>query len=815
MVDESKSSGSAVAPLAETLTAPANNVVNAPPVVAPNDFASRYRMVRVLGQGGVGVVYAAEDLVASRLVAVKTLRFPEDPEGRAAFLQEARLTARLEHPNVVPVYDVGTTADDEPYYTMRVVERRTLGDVIGSADTRQEWPRARILGAIAQVARALSYADARGVVHRDVKPANVLLGSYGEVYLADWGLARERPIGDAGVHADDEAMTSSLGTPGYMAPEQIAGVTVEGRADVFALGAVLYEVLTGKAAFPGDPIARLRATRESIPARPVEVSPDCPLVLDSLCVRMLAKTRTDRPSAEQVAVEIEAFLEGARERDKRREEAARLCASADTAMRAYRSLQDERHEHERDARRALNGVQGWEPVERKQASWDLEDRAAEAERRSAAALADAMRLYGNAIGYDPEHSAAHRGLADLYWSQARQAETDRRVASQVYYERLAADHDDGRYASILSADARLSLTTTPAGARAVAHRYVSRNRVLVPTGERLLGTTPIVDCALPPGSYLVVLQADGYRDVRYPLSLARGAHHRADVTFYTNEEIGDDFVYVPGGPTVVGGDPDAIEPLPRQDVRVNDFALARFPVTMREYCAFLDDLHRTDEALSAKRAPHDLRGSEGYWVRRDGGRWEPKSIIIEGDARKAFPEGEGHEWCVPAMLVDWFDAVAYCRWRGAREGIELRLATEAEWEKAARGADGRFFPWGDHFDPTFCHMRESRPYPQQPEPVGTFPIDESTYGARDMAGSIREWVGDIFGDRTWEDLSAEVEPAQDTPRGESSFRRVRSGAWNVDSKWCRSASRGAGQFALTRGMGLGFRCAKTLARRRG
>jgi serine/threonine-protein kinase len=168
---------------------------------------------------------------------------------------------------------------------------------------------------------------------------------------------------------------------------------------------------------------------------------------------------------------------------------------------------------------------------------------------------------------------------------------------------------------------------------------------------------------------------------------------------------------------------------------------------------------------------------------------------------------------VPVLLVDWFDAVAYCAWRSAHEGATVRLPAEAEWEKAARGADGRFFPWGDRTDPTFCHGRESRAFPPQPEPVGAFPTDESPYGARDMAGGVREWVGDVFGVRSYEELAAEEEPTPETPRGESTFRRVRSGAWNAEAKWARSASRGAGHFSLTRGMGLGFRVAKALRRR--
>jgi serine/threonine-protein kinase len=139
-------------------------------------------------------------------------------------------------------------------------------------------------------------------------------------------------------------------------------------------------------------------------------------------------------------------------------------------------------------------------------------------------------------------------------------------------------------------------------------------------------------------------------------------------------------------------------------------------VTFREYCAFLDDLDRTDPPAAEKRAPHDLRGSEGLVARRGArGRWEPIAArLIEGEARKLYPLEEEREWELPVLLVDWFDAVAYCRWKSKQIAGAVRLPTEAEWEKAARGADGRFYPWGDRFDPTFCHMRESRPFAQQP-----------------------------------------------------------------------------------------------------
>ncbi len=130
--------------------------------------------------------------------------------------------------------------------------------------------------------------------------------------------------------------------------------------------------------------------------------------------------------------------------------------------------------------------------------------------------------------------------------------------------------------------------------------------------------------------------------------------------------------------------------------------------------------------------------------------------MVEGDAQKRFPAEEGHLWNLPVILIDWFDAVAYCRFRSERDGIEIRLPTELEWEKAARGTDGRFYPWGDHFDPTFCLMRSSRPFLAQPEPVGTFPIDTSPYGVRDMAGGVREWVADVNGEGSWAETSGEL-----------------------------------------------------------
>jgi serine/threonine-protein kinase len=776
--------------------------------------AQRYKPVEWLGAGGTGVVHAVLDSSTGRIVALKTLK-----EGRSdgddirRFVQEARLTSQLEHPNIIPVYEVGVLPDGQPFYTMRVVKRLSLRDVLSRNDLRKHWPLGRLLGVFLDVTRALEYAHSRGVLHRDIKPENVLLGDFGEVYLADWGIAKVTKTSAIDVDTT-KGSTPSQGTVGYIAPEILKGEfdKVDHRADLFSLGVVLYEILTGVHPFEADTGHEIIfATCQRKPTRPRDLFPSCPLVLEDLCLALLSKNPEHRPSsADLVRIEVEGFLEGAKERERRRAEALVLCEQAREPVERYRALETERQRLLNVGREVLKTIKGWEPIERKRPAWAMEDRAAEAEREASRALAEAIELYTKAIGYDAQCAAAHKGLADLYWARARAAEQDRHAAAQVYYEALVTEHDiTGAYTELLTASAQLSLRSNPPGAHVTAQRYSERDRLLVLGEERYLGRTPLRDVCLEPGSYVITLKGAGYPDVRYPVLLVRGGRHDGEVNLYRHEEIGEGWVYIPGGTAIFGGDAAAYDPLPRQITYVPDFAIARFPVTLGEWCAFLDHLDATDPEMALKRS-HQRDATEGAAVRRGkDGKWEPDPANIEGEARKMFPLEEGHLWRVPANVVDWFDAVAYCRWRSEVEGVDIRLPTELEWEKAARGVDGRFYPWGDRFDPTFCLMRDSRPFEQQPEPIGTFPADESPYGVRDMAGGMREWVGDILGEKSAAALLAEPEPAVGTERGESTWRQVRSGSWRTDSAWCRAASRG-GLFALVAGAGVGFRVAKSL-----
>jgi WD40 repeat protein/tRNA A-37 threonylcarbamoyl transferase component Bud32 len=260
-----------------------------------------YRIESLLGFGGMSVVYLAEDLRLKRRVALKLLAasLAEDEAFRARFLRESELAASIDHPNILPIYEAGTT-EDLLYIAMRYVEGRDLGKRL----RRDRLDPADALGIVAQVASALDAAHRRALVHRDVKPSNVLLdvgarpdGS-DHVYLADFGITK-RISEETGIGEDGQL----LGTVDYVAPEQIVGGRVDGRADVYSLGCVLYECLVGRPPFSRDSeIAVVFAHLEAEPSQPSVERPELPDALDAVVARALAKDPEKRyPSCRELA----------------------------------------------------------------------------------------------------------------------------------------------------------------------------------------------------------------------------------------------------------------------------------------------------------------------------------------------------------------------------------------------------------------------------------------------------------------------------------------------------------------------------------
>ena len=282
------------------------------------ELSGRFELLDRIGKGGMGEVFAATDARVGREVAIKRMRADEpDDIAIERFLREARIQGRLDHPAIVPVHDIGRDSNGLPYFAMKKVAGTTLAKLL-SGDAA----RPRLLRALVEVCLAIEFAHVRGVVHRDLKPDNIVLGDYGEVYVLDWGVAKV--IGDADDLVDvasssrDELATHAgtiVGTPGYMPPEQVRGdPDVDGRADVYALGCVLFEVRARESLKPRGPVALLSSMTRVVDARPSRHAPDVPPELDAICVGATAFDRRARiATARELGERIQRYLDGDRD----------------------------------------------------------------------------------------------------------------------------------------------------------------------------------------------------------------------------------------------------------------------------------------------------------------------------------------------------------------------------------------------------------------------------------------------------------------------------------------------------------------------
>lgn len=700
----------------------------------------RYQIRRELGRGGLGEVLEALDTRIGRKVARKSLLkgVEASEQELQMFVKEARITGQLEHPNIMPVYDIGMTSEGKLFYTMRMMPSDNLEEALA----KREHTLLQYVRILQQVCMGLEYAHSRGVVHRDIKPANILLGEFGEVLILDWGIAKV--VQSFGMSMETAHKTQKLkGTPAYMAPELIREAAVSPAIDQYALGVMLYEVLTGSLPFFVDNLYTLLFQICSEPAVPPSIRAPkrvIPEELEQICMRMLSKNPDERfASCREVHDQLEAFLEGSKEKERRKESASARVLEADFLASQYHACRkDEKRFHEawEDAQKK---VEPWEELDKKRPVWEAEKAYKEQQERAVSLFGSAVQKYTQAIEHEPGNEAARKGLADLYWSKFEEAERAHDELGQIQYRDLVTFYDNGMYAALLEGIGELALETVPSGADVEIYRYEEQDRRLVPVFQQHGGQTPI-KCPLAMGSYLLKLKKEGYRDVLFPVRLKRCEQQSHTVRFYTDEEIGEGYVYVPAGSFTYGGDPEAMLGLPAEEVFLDDFFIYQYPVTFGEYLIFLNELHLEDPEKAVAMLPRNP-GEEVYASFIDGSFRVNRDTLFHGPITERYPSEEGHEERLPVFGVSWFDAVAYTQWRSSKEKREVVLPTETQWEKAARGVDGRIFPWGNFFDPNFCKMSHSRPANElQPEPVGSFSYDSSPFEMRDVVGTICEWI---------------------------------------------------------------------------
>jgi eukaryotic-like serine/threonine-protein kinase len=268
----------------------------APPGAAPAAPEADLELCGILGEGGMGRVFLAKQHSIGREVAVKTVRDDAPPEVRRAILYEGAITGRLEHPAIVPVHALGVDQAGRPAMVMKRIEgvawNRLLEDPAHPGwEGWQGSPADRLPGHVeilVQVCNAVHFAHSRGIIHRDVKPDNVLIGRFGDVYVADWGIA---------LHVDDPTRRGICGTPGFMAPEMALGGVVDARTDVYLLGATLHAVLTGRPRHEGD--TAMTAISAAVASAPFKYPVDTPAELAELCNRACDPDPQRRPRSAQ------------------------------------------------------------------------------------------------------------------------------------------------------------------------------------------------------------------------------------------------------------------------------------------------------------------------------------------------------------------------------------------------------------------------------------------------------------------------------------------------------------------------------------
>ncbi|MCA8961818.1 MAG: protein kinase, partial [Planctomycetes bacterium] len=612
----------------------------------------RYEIREFLGAGAMGEVFRAHDSVLDRDVAIKFARQPERRSAIEEFTREARVAGRLDHPNIPPVFDLGIDSEGRPFYAMRLVDGRPLDQILDARRSGSEgWSLPRLLGWFQSACLAIEYAHERGLVHLDLKPANIMVGDFGELSVVDWGLSSQ---------AETETTPRLRGTPAYMSPEQASrSPRLSPASDVFSLGVILYEIVTGRRAFPGSDSATIL---ELVRRAEFERSPEwqrSPAALRAIIECALRVDPAERvPSARALHDEVQEYLEGTKERERRRVEAWNELHSASAELR-------QRVEHllrASEAERELSRLrpESWAPASDKEEYWRTED-SLEHQRASAdLALERAAEHMFAAFGHAPHDPEVREKLGEMYWERFVEAEERGEKFEMRFFESRLRSLELDRYEDQLRGSGALTIRLDPPADRASLFSLEERARVLRPVEVRELEPGAIVRVPeLPMGRWQIRLECDGHRSIDAPIFVQRSANLDLRWRFRTEEEIGRDFVQIPPGSFIMGGDPDTFMSVPRHEPSIDEFFIGRFPIVWEEYREFLQALADGSSGSARRRLPRISSGGESTWRLDDQSRvefvnWEYPGAATVYEQRRRWP----------IFHITFHDAQAYCRWRG-------------------------------------------------------------------------------------------------------------------------------------------------------
>lgn len=782
-----------------------------------------YMIGALLGSGGMGEVFQVDDVLLERQLAMKVLR-PEMMNNQdviSRFLKEAQLTGQLQHPGIVPVHDMGTLPDGRVYFTMREIRGRSFYELIQMVHnskknnewqiTHDGWGLQRLIQTFHTICDTMAYAHSEGIIHCDLKPANVMVGNFGEVLIVDWGIARD-------IWNTLDKSPRIEGTPAYMSPEQAIGINelIDTRSDVYALGVILYHILCGKHPFHGcsaEEIINHLSTEQAIITLDIldegmgkeskinytgfidrETQPPPPSALIEICETAMERDRQLRySSAKELAEAIRAWLNGTEQRDR----ALKVLESADACLEEAHFLEKKAKQRLRKAQETLNSLPDWEDEEKKFPLWKDEESANDMEYRAKTLRGQRLLFLEAALTHKPDMKEAHSQLLEHYLTVHAEAEkkSDRIILADAearlynHLDHLAIlDPLRKRTENYLSGMGNLLLQTADE-VEVYAHRNTHQYRRFYMGDEQSLGTSPIMNSTLPIGSYTLRLISKKQSPVLFPIEIRRqqtwdsvppnkSHSHPIELPNYNPEKE----CYVPAGWFHFGGDSEAVAALPETLAWLDGFIILKHHVQNQDYLQFLNALHQAKQTeLALRYAPRDssvkddLSGelqygfsqAEGFFLQpdKDGDIWDP-------------------QW--PVCMIDYASAIAYASWLSKKTEKEWRLPSELEWEKSARGVDRRSYPWGNGFEATWACMRNSKKGINMPVRITENTVDTSPYGLRHMAGNMCEWTSSQYSE-SGPILNNGRELLSSVPN--NAYRVFKGGSWVNYSNYLRCASR--------------------------
>lgn len=772
--------------------------------------APNYRHRGWLGAGTTGAVARVTDLDLDRDVAMKVLNEQRlDPDGRSRFDRETRVTARLQHPGIAPLYARGVTLDGRPYFTMLVIEGQPMNErlrEVHPVSGRERFPLRRLISLFAKAVEAVAFAHSKGIINRDLKTSHFIIGDYGEVFVQDWGHAKDLnrsaipPRSGNGEPSVGATLDDTIiGTPGFLPPEQNGGdPSMHCRAsDVYALGACLFHILTGAIPAPLDGDSNL-AVRDRTSQNPLD-APHIPPDLAGLCRRAMAREIAVRhDDATEFLKDLQAWFEG----DERKDQAMRRLVGLDDLRRSSDAARFHARTNLKLARDQLLEIPASAHAEAKSDPWRLQDEAEQLLHQAEALDAKYLRGLRSALEIDPQLTRARDAIASFFVERLRDAERQGDHRSAERFEALL--REEGK-ASLVNGTGRLTLVTNPPGCHVTLCKWVRRQRRLVAEPLVGLGRTPLVDVEVSMGNWLLEIRRDENSEVvRYPIHIARDEHWDGvrpgesdpyPIWIPARGQLAEGERYVPAGRFYAGGDPDAADSHERRSIWCDGFVMTEHPIINRQFIEFLNDLVTrgdVDQAIAAQ--PRNEITEEPIYARRHG-RFDYSTL-----------SDPVHETLAdaPVVFIDWHAAEAFGRWFGERTDRPWGLPHDLEWEKAARGTDGRHYPWGDFLDPSFaCMVASHRSVPRRAT-VDMYPTDVSPYGIHGLGGNVRDWCANLY-HRNGLDPDSERVERSNWPYTNANVRMARGGGWtSTASPYCRAASR-FGDRPDVRHASLGFR----------